>query len=214
MRETAIATPEVRTPSRPTLEADGAGSLARPDRPVDAAVATDPTPARAAVIPAAPSMAMMAASMRLPEPSEPAAQSGRSGQPDQASTVSTNPDATTSSKGRLEAAPLPPTRPRTLALADTPVRVDKQANAGARPAGVGSFSIQMASSRSRSDALATLSRLQKQFPDMLGDGSVRRADRGSSGVFYRVQAGPLSREAADKACTRLKAKGENCIVVR
>jgi hypothetical protein len=48
---------------------------------------------------------------------------------------------------------------------------------------------------------------------VLGGGSIRRFDGGGTGAFYRVQAGPLSRVAADKACSRLKASGENCIVV-
>jgi hypothetical protein len=56
--------------------------------------------------------------------------------------------------------------------------------------------------------------LKKQFPDVLAGGIIRRADVGGAGVYYRVQAGPLSRDAADKACSRVKASGANCVVVR
>jgi cell division septation protein DedD len=75
-----------------------------------------------------------------------------------------------------------------------------------------SFLVQLASSPSKSEALATLSRLRKQFPDVLRGGSVHRADQGRMGVSYRVQLGPLSRNAADKVCSRLKSSGASCIV--
>jgi len=78
----------------------------------------------------------------------------------------------------------------------------------------GGFAVQLASSTSENDARATLSRLQKQFPNELGSGAVHRADLGSKGVYYRVQVGPLSREAADKICTQLKAGGAECILTR
>jgi hypothetical protein len=84
----------------------------------------------------------------------------------------------------------------------------------ANAAGGEGFSIQVASSPSESEARATLSRLQKQFPDTLGGGTVRRADLGSKGVFYRVRVGPLTRDAADKLCSQLKASGAACILTR
>jgi cell division septation protein DedD len=76
------------------------------------------------------------------------------------------------------------------------------------------FSIQLASSPSESDARATLSRLQKQFPNMLGGGSIRRANLGNKGIYYRVRVGPLSRDAADKLCSQIKAGGADCILTR
>jgi cell division septation protein DedD len=76
------------------------------------------------------------------------------------------------------------------------------------------FSIQLAASPSETDARATLSRLQHQFPGLLGGGSVRRANLGSKGVFYRVRVGPLSRDAADKICSQVKAGGAACILTR
>ncbi|MBV8185547.1 MAG: SPOR domain-containing protein, partial [Hyphomicrobiales bacterium] len=75
----------------------------------------------------------------------------------------------------------------------------------------GSAFAQVASSQSESDARATLARLQKQFPGELGGGAIHRADLGSKGIYYRVQVGPVSREAADKICTQLKASGAQCI---
>jgi hypothetical protein len=84
--------------------------------------------------------------------------------------------------------------------------------AGEGATGSSSFSIRLASSLSESDARATLSRLQKQLPGALANGSIRREDLGSEGVFYRVRVGPLSREAADKICSRLRAVGKSCIL--
>jgi hypothetical protein len=80
--------------------------------------------------------------------------------------------------------------------------------------GESGFSIQLAASQSESDARATLSRLQRQFPNVLGGGSIRRANLGSKGVYYRVRVGPLSRDAADKLCSQIKAGGAACILTR
>ncbi len=137
-----------------------------------------------------------------------------------AATGSAKPDAAHMSKGTLEVAPLPPARPKTLAstepsaLARAKPSDAKPSDAKANADGASSFAIQVASSPSKRDAVEILSRLKKQFPDMLGNGSVHKADGDRTGVHYRVQAGPLSRQAANKACSRLKASGENCIVVR
>jgi cell division septation protein DedD len=83
----------------------------------------------------------------------------------------------------------------------------------AEPAASGpSFVVRLASSLSESDAHKTLSQLQKEFPGALHNGSVKRDNLGSYGVFYRVRVGPLSREAADKLCSRLRASGRKCVL--
>jgi hypothetical protein len=208
MQQTQATAPDGRTP--PQFAPRTVGSSVQPDLPVD--VATDLAWRRTLTIPAAPTSPMIAASASLPDPPKPAAESSMFGAPQGASTVSIKAELTDVSKGTLEAAPLPPTRPRTLASTDTTVRA-RPSDARPNAAGASSFSIQLASSHSKSDALAILSRLKKRFSDVLGGGSIRRFDGGGTGAFYRVQAGPLSRVAADEACSRLKASGENCIVV-
>jgi hypothetical protein len=204
-----------------------------PDQPVVAA-ATRPVPPANAVVPAPPIMPIVAASVSPPNPTQATAPSSVFGSTHRVSTISVKPDTTIVSKYKLEAAPLPPTKTGTLAsaaattvlarVADPTGSVKpattkgaeatraKPSEAGAAAAGASSFLIQLASSQSKSEALATLSRLRKQFPDVLRGGSVRRADLGSNGVFYRVQLGPLSRSAADKVCLQLKASGGSCIV--
>ncbi|SEF07669.1 Sporulation related domain-containing protein [Rhizobiales bacterium GAS188] len=84
------------------------------------------------------------------------------------------------------------------------------ADARTNAAAVDSVSLKLASSLSERDARATLLRLQQHFPGMLADASVRREDTGSRDVLYRVGVGPLSREAADKICSQLKAGGARC----
>ena len=88
---------------------------------------------------------------------------------------------------------------------------------GPRPTPTGSgpsFSLRLASSLSESDARATLSQLQREFPGALQNGSVSRDNLGSYGVFYRVKVGPLSREAAERVCSRLRTAGKKCVLTR
>ena len=202
-------------------------------QPLD--VATSATPAtRDTAIPAATTIPSVAADVRPPNPPQPSAETSTLATLNDAVTDVIKHDLPVILNSEPQAAPLPPTRPRTLALARmtsaraastignvTPVpakeamkTVAKQSDASAVGAGASSFAIQLASSLSESEALATLSRLKKQFPDALRGGSVRRAQGTDNGVFYGVQSGPLSRDAAENACSRLRAGGENCIVVR
>jgi hypothetical protein len=210
------------------------GTVGSPTNPDQVVAAAKPVPPRDAVNPAATTMPVVAADVSLPNPPQPWAENTAFDTPHRLATGAVKPDAAIMSKGKPEAAPLPPTKPRTLASAGatafraaptignvTPAASKaaettpaKQSDVSAHGAGPSSFSIQLASSLSESEARATLSRLKKLFPDALGGGSVHRAEGNGNGAFYRVQAGPLSRNAAESACSRLKASGENCIVVR
>ena len=109
----------------------------------------------------------------------------------------------------LEASAAPSEAPQT---AETPEKtiVPRPAPAG----GGASFSLRLASSLSESDARATLSQLQKEFPGALQNGSVTRDNLGSYGVFYRVKVGPLSREVAERVCSRLRTAGRKCVLTR
>ena len=109
----------------------------------------------------------------------------------------------------LEASASPAEGPQT---AETPEKT-----IGPRPTPTGggpSFSLRLASSVSESDARATLSQLQREFPGALQSGSVSRDNLGSYGVFYRVKVGPLSREAAERVCSRLRTAGRKCVLTR
>ena len=211
------------------------GSSTNPTQPLDVATPPNPAAPRDAVNPAETSMPVVPAEVPLPNPPQPSsAETATLDAPHGLATEAIKPDAAIIPKSEPEVAPLPPTRPRGLASTrTTSVRaapptgkltpaaskqavktVATQSDLSANAAGASSFSIQLASSLSESEALATLSSLKKQFPDALRGGSVRRAEGNGNGVFYRVQAGPLSRDSAENACSRIKASGENCIVVR
>jgi cell division protein FtsN len=57
--------------------------------------------------------------------------------------------------------------------------------------------------------------MQSRFSSVLGGqpSTVRRAELGERGVFYRAMVGPFaSRDQATQLCSSLKAAGADCIV--
>jgi hypothetical protein len=77
--------------------------------------------------------------------------------------------------------------------------------------------VQVASQRSESDAHASFKALQQKYPSVLGSHqvTVRRADLGEKGVYYRAQIGPFSTaEQAQEMCSSLKSAGGQCLVQR
>ncbi|MCE7886926.1 MAG: SPOR domain-containing protein [Alphaproteobacteria bacterium PRO2] len=80
----------------------------------------------------------------------------------------------------------------------------------------GSSFVQLASISSESAAPKEWTKLQKTFPSLSGlEYRVQRADLGAKGVFYRIQAGPMSKDSAKSVCDSVKAqKPGGCIVVQ
>jgi len=207
------------------------GAASVPAKPDEQIVVSSirPAPPVNAVAPAAPNIPVALAQARPPDPPQGATLSAVL---DRVLTDSIKPDAEAASKNKPQAIPLPPSKPPALALATntalekgadatgsvkpTTTKGDttraKPSQASANIADASSYLVQLASSPSKSEALATLSRLRKQFPDVLRGGSVHRADQGSTGMSYRVQVGPLSRDAAVKVCAQLKSSGASCTV--
>jgi hypothetical protein len=100
--------------------------------------------------------------------------------------------------------------------APTPSR---QANAAPVPRassnGGGRFHVQVASQKSESDAEASYRSIQSKYSNVLGGQphTVRRADLGAKGVYYRAMVGPFaSREQAVQLCSSLKSAGGDCVV--
>ena len=90
----------------------------------------------------------------------------------------------------------------------------------AAPAGVptasGSY-VQISSQRSEADAMTSYRVLQGKYPGILGSRhpTVRRADLGSKGVYYRALVGPFaSTDEATPFCVNLQSAGGKCIVQR
>ncbi len=78
-----------------------------------------------------------------------------------------------------------------------------------------SYVVQIALQRSKADAQAFVRQLRAKFPTELGtqEATVRRADLGPKGVYYRALMGPFgSADDADRFCSKLRAAGGQCTV--
>ncbi len=99
----------------------------------------------------------------------------------------------------------------------TPAQVAMAPAAGVSGTSVAGFRVQLAALKTEDEARRAAIKLQRQNGDLLGHlkMSVVRADLGAKGVFYRLQAGPLSgADAAGDLCAKLKARKLGCLVVR
>jgi cell division septation protein DedD len=79
----------------------------------------------------------------------------------------------------------------------------------------GGYLVQVSSQRSEAEAQAALRSVQSKFPNVVGGqpATVRRAELGDRGTFYRAMLGPFaSRDQATQLCSSLKAAGGTCIV--
>lgn len=79
------------------------------------------------------------------------------------------------------------------------------------------YMVQVSSQRNEADAQASYRVLQGKFPSVLGSRSptIRRADLGAKGVYYRAMVGPFgSAEEASQFCGNLKSAGGQCVIQR
>jgi hypothetical protein len=100
--------------------------------------------------------------------------------------------------------------PANAPLATTPTEAS---SAPAR----GGYSVQVSSQRSEAEAESSYKELQAKYPGQLAShhASVRRADLGEKGTYYRAMVGPFaSAESAAAMCSSLKSAGGSCIVQR
>ncbi|OYW41258.1 MAG: hypothetical protein B7Z45_03830 [Azorhizobium sp. 12-66-6] len=114
--------------------------------------------------------------------------------------------------------PLPAGAPAPKTVTTT-AAVGAAAPAAAAPAAVanGAYVVQVSSQKSENDAMGSWKVLQGRYPQLLGSykATVRRADLGDKGIYYRAQVGPFStREEANNLCNALQAQGGTCIVTR
>jgi hypothetical protein len=83
------------------------------------------------------------------------------------------------------------------------------------PVAASGYAVQVTSERSESGAQAAFRALQAKYPNQLRgrQATVRRADLGAGGIYYRALVGPFaSAEKAAKLCSALKAAGGDCII--
>ena len=88
--------------------------------------------------------------------------------------------------------------------------------ATAEPVTESGIRLQLASVPNEADVDSEWKRLRKRIGAPLADLElhVERADLGSKGIFYRLQAGPFAdRAAAAATCQDIKAAGGDCLIV-
>lgn len=170
-----------------------------------------------------------------PVPAAPAA-AGQSEEPRKVRTLSIRPD-------QAEAAPAPAPAKQPPRAAAPPPAAQVNANASANaplslspsqsqpqaapqpqrtvsttpPGAAGTYVVQVSSQRSEADAQSSYRALQSKYPSVLASrqASIRRADLGEKGVYYRAMVGPFgSSEDATRLCDSLKAAGGQCNIMR
>jgi len=116
-------------------------------------------------------------------------------------------------------APEPPAIPAVSPAVPAPAAASEPAPqiAALPDAKTGGFVVQLAALRVKDGARPAWARLQKAHPALLGDRelAIQRVDLGDRGIFYRVQAGFfVERAGASDLCNALKARGQDCLVVK
>ena len=80
---------------------------------------------------------------------------------------------------------------------------------------VGGWRIQVASVKNEDVAKSTWARLQSAHGDVMANLRMQavRVDLGDKGVWYRVQGGPLDEKQAQYACSTLKNRKADCVLI-
>jgi hypothetical protein len=100
--------------------------------------------------------------------------------------------------------------------AAAPKQVASLGQSAGAVAAPGSY-VQVSSQKNEADAQASFRALQSKYSGILGSrtATVRRADLGPKGVFYRAMVGPFnSTDEATQFCSSLKSAGGQCVVQR
>jgi hypothetical protein len=198
-------------PSRPGLPAPGAPSQALASAPALSPTGSTPAvgePKRVRTVTYGPDgteigsrpVGSLGPSGALPRAAAPAA-AARNGGP-----ISLDPQAPAS-------APPPAARERAATAVPPPTRLDSAPPDGTVTAG--GYVVQISSQKTDTEAQASIRSLQAKYPHLLNgqQPTVRRADLGAKGVFYRAVVGPFASSGeANSLCSGLKAAGGQCIV--
>jgi hypothetical protein len=139
--------------------------------------------------------------------------------PASAAPADATPPAAVVPPAQATAPPVPPpavTVPATPATAPAPAAAPAGQSIASLIDTVSGYRIQLASVRTEEQAQATWARMQKTNADVLASLTMRaiKVDLGERGTYYRVQAGPLDESGATSACSKLKGRSVECIVVK
>lgn len=108
----------------------------------------------------------------------------------------------------VQPAPVQPATPRPVA----PAPVQPQRTASVSGPG---FVVQVSAAKSEAEANAALRSVQSKYASVLAGQpvSIRKADLGDRGTYYRVNVGPFgSRDQANELCNSLRSAGGECMV--
>jgi len=112
---------------------------------------------------------------------------------------------------KAEPAPVPAPAPKKEAV--EAAKTEPAAGTTAAKVTAGTWYVQLASVRDASGAAGEFKKMQTKYGNLGGiDYRTQRADL-ASGTFYRIQAGPMSKDSATSVCNGIKAKGGSCLVV-
>ena len=214
-------------PQQPATLADGPRRVRTVTVRADGTVVGDPAPATAAPARVAPA---------------PAAAPARPGAPPMAvntyAPTAADPEPAPATRGRVTPAPVATPAPAARVPASGPIWPPLAQPTAAQPTGPGpapqarvqtqtpiiqtppppaGYVVQVSSQRTEAEAQAAWQNLQARYSSVLAgrQATIRRADLGDRGTFYRAQVGPFgNRDEANTLCQNLKAAGGECIVQR
>ena len=79
----------------------------------------------------------------------------------------------------------------------------------------GSTYIQLAAVKSEAEASSQWAKFKAKNPELSAlSMRTQKADLGAKGIFYRIQAGPLSPANATTTCAAIKTRGGSCIIAK
>ena len=196
----ANAAPEAAPAAQaPAPEAPAAVTPAAPQTTAPEAPALAATAPQATIVPTAPAEQLPAEQPVAPAQTPAAA-------PDNQAAAATVPQAAEPEPAPAAAAPA------------APVEEAAPAAAAPKPAKIasgGAWVVQISALRDEKSAHVAWSKLTKRFPAVLGSHAlnIEKAELGDKGTYYRVRAaGFASKSAAQSACAKLKAGGQDCMV--
>lgn len=182
--------------------------LAKPNIPPAVAVAAQPAPQVATAVPPALNAprSQAAAPVAQPAPSAQVAAAPRAA----VQTVPTAPQPVVA----RPASPPPASATQTPIAAATKPQVPATAAPSVTPAAAGrGGKVQLGAVKSEAAAAAEWGKLQKAHPELAAlSMSIAKVDIPNKGTYYRIQAGPTADAAA--VCGAVKARGQDCLVVR
>ena len=206
---------DAQASSKPFQERVGAVSteriVPREEQPVSLPVPPQPRPSapQTAFAPTAPAP--------LVAPPPPSTAGGAFNEPKRVKTQTIRPDTMSDATATATAQPpAAPAKSAPMAIAPPSDPAPRTKTASRTPAS-GAYLVQVSAQKSEAEAQSSYKILQQKYPSVLGgrEPTIRRAEIGQNGVWYRVHVGSFATaEQATAFCNNLKDAGGQCIVQR